>query len=94
MAALPAPTCELGSIEAIKQCVRHGLGAALVPEIAVREELDSGKLIALPFSHPQLRFFTQLIYRKRKWLSPSFRQLLALLTVGTAALIPDQEEHE
>lgn len=39
---------ELGSIEAIKRCVSSDMGVAVLPEIAVAEELRSGALRRLP----------------------------------------------
>ncbi|MDA0747761.1 MAG: LysR family transcriptional regulator [bacterium] len=38
---------ELGSIEVMKRFVEIGLGIALVPEVAVREEVQAGRLCAL-----------------------------------------------
>lgn len=43
----PQVTMELGSIEVIKRFVEIGLGVAIVPEVAVREEVRSGRLTAL-----------------------------------------------
>lgn len=62
---------ELGSLQAIKQCVLYGLGIALLPQISVAEELANGDLIALPFVHQDLTFDIQLVYHTKKWLSQS-----------------------
>jgi DNA-binding transcriptional LysR family regulator len=70
---------EFGSLEAIKQCVALGLGIGLLPRISVTRELEEGRLIALPFSHPDIMFYTQIIYHKKKWLDPAIRQLIDLL---------------
>ncbi len=43
----PHVTMELGSIEVIKRFVEIGLGVAIVPEVAVRDEVTSGRLTAL-----------------------------------------------
>jgi DNA-binding transcriptional LysR family regulator len=71
---------EFGSLEAIKQCVGYGLGIALVPRIAVTRELADGRLVALPFTHPAITFYTQIVHHKKKWLSPAIRHLIELLT--------------
>ncbi len=44
---MPQVTMELGSIEVIKRFVEIGLGIAIVPEVAVRDEVRSGRLAAL-----------------------------------------------
>ncbi|ANE47495.1 LysR family transcriptional regulator [Paenibacillus swuensis] len=71
---------ELSSLEAIKQCVSYGLGIALVPRIAVEAETAEGKLAVLPFNHPDIRIYTQVIYHRRKWLSPPLKHLLELFS--------------
>ncbi|MCD9025994.1 LysR family transcriptional regulator [Cohnella silvisoli] len=71
---------EFGSLEAIKQCVGYGLGIALVPHIAVTRELTDRRLVALPFTHPDITFFTQIVHHKKKWLNPAVRHLIELLT--------------
>ncbi|MFC4099811.1 LysR family transcriptional regulator [Paenibacillus xanthanilyticus] len=70
---------EFGNLEAIKQCVVYGLGVALLPEIVVRQDVRLGKLSAKPFAHPACRFYTQIIYAKRKWVSKPFRYFLELV---------------
>ncbi|TVY01069.1 LysR family transcriptional regulator [Paenibacillus cremeus] len=71
---------ELGSIEAIKQCVIYGLGLGLLPAVAVREELENGKLKQLPFQLPDPPFYTQLIHHRKKWLSAPLTDFIRLLT--------------
>ncbi|MED4586000.1 LysR family transcriptional regulator [Brevibacillus choshinensis] len=73
-------TLEFGSLEAIKQCVSYDLGIALVPYIAVAEEAKNGTLAILPFSHPEVRVYRQLIYHKKKWMSQALLYFLELLT--------------
>ncbi|MGD8190016.1 LysR family transcriptional regulator [Brevibacillus ginsengisoli] len=75
----PETSLEFGSLEAIKQCVAYGLGIALVPRIAVHEDVDKGKLIILPFSHPEIRVCKQLVYHKKKWLPHAIRKFFGLL---------------
>lgn len=78
---------EFGSLEAIKQCVGYGLGIALVPRITVTRELADRRLIALPFTHPDIVFYTQIVHHKKKWLSPAVRHLIHLVSeMGTAPL--------
>ena len=71
---------EFGNLEAIKQCVTYGLGIALLPRIAVAEAVRQGQVVAIPFVHPECRFYTQLIYAKKKWQSHSFQGFVKLLS--------------
>ena len=67
------------SIEAIKQCVRSGLGISLLPYFSVKEELESQKLHGeeVEPGHPAISTF--LAYHKDKWLSPSINSMIALI---------------
>ncbi|WP_217595400.1 LysR family transcriptional regulator [Cohnella sp. GbtcB17] len=70
---------EFGSLEAIKQCVSYGLGIGLLPRIAVVRELAEGRLIRLPFSHPDITFYTQIVIHRKKWRDPAIRHMMELL---------------
>ncbi|GAB2696194.1 LysR family transcriptional regulator [Paenibacillus thermoaerophilus] len=71
---------ELGSIEAIKQCVKIGLGSALLPQLAVASELESGQLASVPFRENELPpFYIQLIWHRNRYLSPTLQKLAAML---------------
>ncbi|GAA4715500.1 LysR family transcriptional regulator [Brevibacillus fulvus] len=59
---------EFGSLEAIKQCVAYGLGLALLPLIAVEQEVQQGKLVVLPFAHTDIVVYRQIVYHKKKRL--------------------------
>ncbi|MBE1446975.1 LysR family transcriptional regulator [Paenibacillus sp. OAS669] len=76
---------ELGSLEAIKHCVMNGLGIALLPRIAVEDELQRGKLAVIPFRHPDLRFQLQVLLHPKKWMSQTLLSLIGLLTGDEAA---------
>lgn len=73
---------EFGSLEAIKQCVAYGLGIALVPRLAVMDEVQKGKLAVLPFSHPEIRVYKQLVYHKKKWMPQALQRFIDMLTDG------------
>ncbi|WP_340372120.1 LysR family transcriptional regulator [Peribacillus sp. FSL E2-0218] len=66
---------EFQSIEAIKHCVKHGLGVSLVPFFSVKEELLNGifKGDIASKEHPSIS--TYLAYHKDKWLSPSIHAM-------------------
>ncbi|MEV5113014.1 LysR family transcriptional regulator [Peribacillus frigoritolerans] len=67
------------SIEAIKQCVRSGLGISLVPYFSVKEELDSNKLHGEEIAPEHPAITTYLAYHKDKWLSPSINEMINLI---------------
>jgi DNA-binding transcriptional LysR family regulator len=67
------------SIEAIKQCVRSGLGISLVPYFSVKEELDSNKLHGEEVAPEHPAITTYLAYHKDKWLSPSINGMINLI---------------
>ncbi|MGM0753722.1 MAG: LysR family transcriptional regulator [Bacillota bacterium] len=68
------------SLEAIKQCVADDLGLAILPEISVRKEIDNGKVIQLPFHHEKIKVYTQVVYQRKKWLTPPLTQLISSIT--------------
>jgi LysR family transcriptional regulator, cell division regulator len=63
---------EFSSVEMIKQTVRSGLGIALVPEIAVKKELQTGELMILPLPTPE-SMQHGLIFRKGREISAAAR---------------------
>src|SRR5581483_5773725 len=69
---------ECGSLEAIKQCVIYSLGIALLPRMTVNSEVEQGQVIAMPFACPHPKFYTQLIYRKKKWVSRALQDFIGL----------------
>ncbi|QJC52099.1 LysR family transcriptional regulator [Paenibacillus albicereus] len=82
--------CELGSIEAIKRCVRQGLGVSLLPSIAVRQEVEEGKLAAVLLEEPTFDFQIQLIHLPKRRSSPAFASFLASFGVQDRADPPEQ----
>lgn len=82
---------EFGNLEAIKQCVIYGLGIALLPRIVVSEEIRKGQLTAAALVHPAFRFYTQMIYSKKKWVSKSFAHFLELFSAPTINHIEERD---
>ncbi|CAG9615173.1 HTH-type transcriptional regulator YofA [Bacillus rhizoplanae] len=67
------------SIEAIKQTVMCGLGLSYLPLITVKEEIERGKLIALPWIYSEDFVTTELAYHKNKWLTPAMKKLIEMI---------------
>ncbi|WP_088225215.1 LysR family transcriptional regulator [Desulfosporosinus sp. FKB] len=66
------------SIQAIKQFTISGIGITLLPETAVKQEVETGKLVQIPWAGPEFRLITQLVYHKDKWISPTLKSFLEL----------------
>ncbi|MEU4997381.1 LysR family transcriptional regulator [Streptomyces sp. NPDC021622] len=81
----PPPFMEFGTIEATKRGVAGGLGVALLPRMAVRDELASGVLVALPWEPPFV-LHTQLAWRSGKRLPAHVR----LFIEQTVRLVREQ----
>jgi DNA-binding transcriptional LysR family regulator len=82
-AAAPPSVLELGTIEAIKRTVKSGMGISLLPEITVRDELETGELAVVPWKVP-FQVSTQVAWHRDKWMSRELKTLIdeAVRTVG------------
>ncbi len=76
---------EFHSVEAIKQCAIVGIGLALLPVVAIEQELKDGSLTPLNWVGRDFQVVTQMAYHKDKWLSPA---LEAFLSVTREVLSP------
>lgn len=65
----PRISFEIGGIEAIKKLTMSNLGITLLPYMAVKDELNDGKLKVLDVEDCKFNIMTQLLYHKNKWLS-------------------------
>jgi DNA-binding transcriptional LysR family regulator len=74
----PRSYMKVKNIEAIKQFVISGLGLAILPKIYVEKEIANHSLIALPWHGPDPGMYTQVIYHKDKWLSPTLLGFMQL----------------
>ncbi|GIO29709.1 MULTISPECIES: LysR family transcriptional regulator [Paenibacillus] len=74
---------ELPSLEMIKQSVQCGIGFGLVPEIAVKKELEDGDLKLLPISSANDSMHGLIVHKNRELSYPA-RLLQAKLTEGAA----------
>jgi len=70
---------EFGSLEAIKHCVKSGLGISLLPKMAVEADLQGGELVSLHWSGQPLPIQAQMIFHRNKWLSPPIAALEELV---------------
>ena len=70
---------EFDNIETIKRAVEINAGISILPETAVRMELDNGTLKAIPFSNENFYRPTGVIVRSKKTLSAAGEYLVELL---------------
>ncbi|MWC29942.1 LysR family transcriptional regulator [Paenibacillus sp. MMS18-CY102] len=70
---------ELGNPEAIKRCVKAGSGIAILPRMAVQEEISRGELAELPLQQPELCLELLLAMHPKKWKSHALRQFIEIL---------------
>ena len=77
----PRVLMELDNTEACKRVVLSGLGAALLPEMAIRSELARGELVQLKVEgHPPPKRAIHALTRQGTELSPAANALLRLMS--------------
>ena len=67
---------EFNSVEVIKQSVIHGLGIAVLPEIAVEEEVRRKRLVVLPWSEGGFEVAILMIWFRERWISPTIKAFM------------------
>jgi DNA-binding transcriptional LysR family regulator len=75
----PGNITEFSSVEAIKECVRVGMGLGLLPAIVISRELRQHLFKTLNWAGPSLDVTTDILWHKDKWVSPAMAAFLELL---------------
>jgi DNA-binding transcriptional LysR family regulator len=75
----PGNITEFSSVEAIKECVRVGMGLALLPAIVVAREIRSQHFKTLHWAGPSLDIGSHVLWHKDKWVSPAMAAFLELV---------------
>ena len=75
---------ELPSLQAIKRFVSMGNGVALLPELAVQDEVERGELMRIPVKELSLHRKLRLVYRKEAALSHAARAFLKVAEARAA----------
>lgn len=75
----PGSITEFSSVEAIKECVRIGMGLALLPAIVIARELRRHQFKALHWAGPSLDVEKRVLWHKDKWVSPAMKAFLELI---------------
>jgi len=66
----PATVIEMNNIEAIKQTIRAGIGVTIIPEIAIRIDVEKGEMVRVCWAD-DLETGLLMIHYKDKWRSPA-----------------------
>ncbi len=74
----PGSIFEFNSVSTLRECVCAGIGISLLPEIAVRADIEHGRLAALPWRDSELRRNTLMIRHQDKWLSPALDTFMSI----------------
>ena len=72
----PKKILEFNSVAAIIACVRKGMGLTLIPRVAVRQEINTKKLVALPWSEGDCEVAQLMIWHQNKWISPILQRFM------------------
>lgn len=67
---------EIGHTRFIIDGVINRLGISLLPACTLQPDLDSGKISLIHVKDYDLQMYIQVIYNKKRWLSPALRRLL------------------
>jgi DNA-binding transcriptional LysR family regulator len=81
---------EFDNIETVKRAVEIENGVSIVPENAIRSEVDAGMLVAVEFADPALRRPLGALTRRSARISPALREFLALLEQKSASEVDDR----
>ncbi|WP_034837793.1 LysR family transcriptional regulator [Endozoicomonas numazuensis] len=68
---IPEQQMEFISIEAIKACVKMGMGIAAISEVSVAEELQRGELVSLDWQDETLSLGLYMVWNANRWVSPA-----------------------
>ena len=64
---------EFVSIEAIKACVKLGMGIAAINKTAVTEELQQGELVSIPWEEAEMEVDLSMVWNEQRWQSPTLK---------------------
>jgi len=70
---------DFNCLEAIKRCIMAGTGITLIPEIAVRKEIEQGQLSVIPWQGRSFNVNLLMIWRKDKWISPPLDAFMGMV---------------
>ncbi|MFH0784686.1 MAG: LysR family transcriptional regulator [Pseudomonadota bacterium] len=88
-----AAKLEITSVEMIKQWVMKGVGIAILPEIAIRNQIKSGHLRVLPWENSGREQAVLMLWHKDKWLFPALQAFMDATRCSVRLLTEGQGHH-
>lgn len=73
------PIIETGNTEFIINMLNRNMGISFLPQFMIADEINSGKLFALPIKDFSLQVWQQIIYHKDKWLSREMQEFFNIV---------------
>ncbi len=73
------PVLEAGNTDLIVKMLLNSGGISFIPYYAIKDYIDSGRLSVIKCSDVDIQVFTQLIYHKRKWMTPQLEIFIEIL---------------
>jgi len=70
---------ELATLETIKEFVALNVGIAILPRLAVRDEIESGKLVEVPVKGMKIEKILRIVYRREHSLSHAAKSFLEIV---------------
>ena len=77
--ARPKTILDIGQLQAIKQLVVQNTGITILPLVAVKQELDTGELVILPWQGPKFDFHAFLVHHKDRWPNYAMKAFIKLV---------------
>jgi DNA-binding transcriptional LysR family regulator len=74
----PKPRGTFNSVETLKRCVTAGTGITILPEFAVSEDIERGRLVTLAWEEGNLEIAVLMIWSKGRWLSPTLHSFMEI----------------
>jgi DNA-binding transcriptional LysR family regulator len=71
----PATIIEMNSVEAIIKTIKAGVGVTIIPELAIRTDLEKGEIARVRWAE-ELETGVLMIYYQDKWRSPALESFM------------------
>ncbi len=76
---------ELATLDTIKEFVKRNVGIAILPRLAVREEITSQQLIEIPVKGMKIEKTLRIVFRRELTLSHAAKSFLEIVKAGVGA---------
>jgi DNA-binding transcriptional LysR family regulator len=85
------PTMELDNVETMKRGIEANVGLSILPEPAIKQELQGGTLVARPIAEEDFSRIVGVVYRKGKIFSEPVTRFVNLLKKPLDSIIAQLE---